>query len=91
MCKRNGNPKRSSRFLCVKHLGENYLGAGIQRGRKQREKYHIKDLYCLKCKEVTKCIEIRWCDTYDEIKDKSKEIHDKYYPPKENNNDRKRG
>ena len=88
MCKRNGNPKRSSRFLCVKHLGENYLGAGIQRGRKQREKYHIKDLYCLKCKEVTKCIEIRWCDIYDEVYEKAVEIREKYYPTENNISER---
>lgn len=31
MCKRNGNSKRASRFLCIKHMGENYIGAGIQR------------------------------------------------------------
>ncbi len=27
--------------------------------KSQREKYHIKDLYCIKCKEVTKHIEVR--------------------------------
>ena len=49
-----GNPKRSSRFLCYKHLGENYIGSGIQRYGHQREKFHCKDLFCLQCNEITK-------------------------------------
>ena len=28
----------------------------------QREKYHIKDLYCVKCKNITKYIEVRNLD-----------------------------
>lgn len=28
----------------------------------QREKYHIKDLYCVKCNKVTKYIEVRNLD-----------------------------
>ena len=35
-----GNPKRVSRFICCKHLGENYIGSGIQRYGHQREKFH---------------------------------------------------
>lgn len=31
-----------------------------------REKGHIKDLYCAKCKRVTKFKEIRECDLIDE-------------------------
>ena len=60
-------------------MGENQLGAGIQRG-KQRGKFHIKDLYCPVCFNITKNIEIRWCDTYNEVYDKALEIMDKYYP-----------
>lgn len=85
MCKnKNGNPKRSSRFLCIKHLGENYLGAGIQRGGKQREKYHIKNLFCPVCGDVEKCMEIRYCDTYEEIYARMLKIRSNYYIDVEN-------
>lgn len=83
MCKRNGNSKRASRFLCIKHMGENYIGAGIQRSN-QREKWHVKDLYCMFCKCITKNMEIRWCDTYEEIYNKAINVRNKYY--KENIN-----
>lgn len=73
---------RSSRFLCIKHLGENYLGAGIQRGGHQREKFHVKNLYCLHCKSISRCLEIRWCDTYEEVYDKAVELRQEYYPEK---------
>lgn len=85
MCKRNGNPKRSSRFICIKHLGENYLGAGIQRGGHQREKFHVKNLYCLHCKSISRCLEIRWCDTYEEVYNKAVELRAKYYPEETEN------
>lgn len=84
MCKRNGNPKKASRFICCKHMGENYLGQGIQRGGHQREKWHTKDLYCMSCKCITKNIEIRWCDTYDEVYDRAVRTRGKYYPKMEN-------
>lgn len=43
-----GNPKRSSKFLCLNCMKINELGSGIQRGGHQREKWHIKDLvYCI--------------------------------------------
>ena len=41
-----GNPKRSSKFLCLNCMKINELGSGIQRGGHQREKWHIKDLTC---------------------------------------------
>ena len=70
----------------------NPCGSGIQRGGHQREKYHIKDLMCLNCKDedITKNIEVRWCDNYDEIYKKAVEIRSRYYQ-EENNNDRKAG
>lgn len=74
-----GTPKRASRFLCIKHMGENFLGAGIQRGKRQREKYHIKDLYCPICGSIEKCIEIRWCDTYEDVYNKAMKIREEYY------------
>ena len=73
-----GNPKRSSRFICLKCLKENQLGSGIQRAN-QREKGHVKDLYCLQCKAVTKNLEVRYCDSFDEMMDKAEELHREYY------------
>lgn len=34
----------------------------LPRCRKQREKGHIKDLWCLRCKQVTQHVEVRSCD-----------------------------
>ena len=73
-----GNPKRSSRFICLSHVGINEIGNGIQRSN-QREKYHVKDLFCTCCKQETKHIEIRHCDWMDEIIGKAKELHREYY------------
>lgn len=74
-----GNPKKSSRFICLSHIGENYVGSGIQRGRFQREKKHIKDLYCCQCKKVTKNLEVRYCDDFQKMMDASFDLHFKYY------------
>lgn len=80
MCKRNGNPKRMSRFICLKCLTENRLGEGIQRGKHQRSKYHVKDLTCFNCNgEVTKNLEVRFCDNYDEVFQKATEVRGEYY------------
>ena len=76
-----GNPKRSSRFICCKCLKENRLGSGIQRAN-QREKGHIKDLYCLQCQDTTKNLEVRYCDSFDEMMDKAEELHREYYSEK---------
>lgn len=81
-----GNPKHSSRFICLCHLGENMVGAGIQR-RRQREKYHIKDLMCMNpnCPcygQITKNIEVRWCDDFEEIMEKATIIRSLYYDDK---------
>ena len=54
------------------------LASGIQRQR-QREQKHVKDLYCLKCGEVTKCIEVRFCDSYEEIFEAAKIKRENYY------------
>lgn len=86
MCRcKNGNPKKSSHFICIKHQGENCLGAGIQRGGHQREKWHRKDLYCVKCREVTKNLEVRWCDDYIEAYEIAEKLREEYYPETENN------
>ena len=74
-----GNPKTASRFICCKHLGENFIGQGIQRGSRQREKYHIKDLFCMQCACVTKCIECRWCDDYEKVMEQADKLHKEIY------------
>ena len=69
MCRyKMGNPKKKSQFYYLKQLGRN-----------QREKWHIKDLYCPICNEVVKCLEIRHCDWLEEIKDKAEKLHIEYY------------
>ena len=79
MCRyKNGNPKRQSRFICLHCMNENMVVAGIQR-KQQREKGHIKDISCLYCKSITKNIEIRYCDSYDEIYELAKNKRENYY------------
>lgn len=80
MCKRNGNPKHSSKFICLRCLKENQVGDGIPR-IKTKEKGHIKDIVCL-CtglKEKTKNLEVRWCDSFTERMEYAKEIQKNYY------------
>ena len=77
-----GNPKRSSKFICLHCLQINQLGSGIQRGGKQREKWHVKDLTCFNksCNgTITKNLEVRWCDDLLEAMDKAERIRGKYY------------
>ena len=76
-----GNPKRSSRFICCKCLKENQLGSGIQRAD-QREEAHVTDLTCLnpRCNgDITKNIEVRYCDSFNEMMQKAEELHREYY------------
>ena len=86
MCRcRMGNPKKMSRFICLKHCGENHVLDGLQRGGHQREKKHIKDLTCINpgCNgDVTKNIEVRYCDSFDEMMRKAEELHREYYSEK---------
>lgn len=76
MCKRNGNPKRRSKFYCLK-CGEEIMD-GIQRAS-QREKEHVKDLYCYLCKGEVKAVEVRYCDDEREILGKIPELRERYY------------
>lgn len=90
---KNGNPKRSSWFLCLHCMKINQLGTGIQRIGHQREKYHVKDLMCVNpgCNGLTtKNLEIRWCDTYEDVYKKALRLRENYYPA-ENNMDREDG
>lgn len=82
MCRcKNGNPKRQSRFICCKCLKENFVGVGIQRSN-QREKGHIKNITCINpgCNGiVTKNIEVRYCDNFQEMINKAEKLHVTYY------------
>ena len=83
MCRcRFGNPKKMSRFICCNCLKENFVGFGIQRGGKQREKGHVKDLTCINsgCDgNVTKNIEVRYCDSFQEMMTKAEKLHIELY------------
>ena len=78
---RMGNPKKMSRWICLYCMKENHVGDGIQRGGKQREKNHIKDLVCIctKLECTTKNLEVRYCDNFQEMMNKAKELRPKYY------------
>ena len=77
MCRcRMGNPKKMSRFICLKCLQVGITG--IQR-KSQREKYHVKDLFCVYCKQETKHIEVRHCDWIGEVMMRAEELHREYY------------
>ena len=62
-------------------MKENHVGDGIQRGGKQREKNHIKDLVCIctKLECTTKNLEVRYCDNFQEMMNKAIELRPKYY------------
>ena len=65
MC-RAGRPDRKSKFICLS-CGRVIMD-GIQRKR-TREKYHVKDLYCLYERKDSKAVEVRWCDSINDIKE----------------------
>ena len=73
-CK-NGNPKKKSEFICLS-CGRIIMD-GIQRPR-QREKDHIKDLFCVFEGKDVKSIEVRWCDDVNEIRAKIPELKREY-------------
>lgn len=53
------NGKLNSQFICLKCLRSDGLPNGILRLHNMKGKNHIKDLYCVHCREVTKCLEVR--------------------------------
>lgn len=77
--RRSGNPKKQSRFICLKCGKMDGTMNGIQRIHGQREKGHVKDLYCVHCKEITKCLEVRWCDYLPDMTNRSEKMRSKYY------------
>ena len=75
-----GNPKKMSRFICIRCLKENVVGQNIQR-KSQREKGHVKDLICL-CtglQDITKNVEVRYCDNFQEMMIKAENLHKEIY------------
>lgn len=74
-----GNPKKKSRFICLKCGKMDQCIDGIQRNGREREKYHIKDMWCCHCKEETKCLEVRYKDYLPDILQRAEILHDKYY------------
>ena len=70
--------KKSSEFICLSCLDwkTTYI-RDIQR-HQQREPFHIKDNGCLRCGEV-KTMEVRYCDSFQEMMDKAVELHKEYY------------
>ena len=51
----------------VIHICRNKMGnEGIQR-KSQREKFHMKDLFCCHCNMKTRHMEIRHCDWLEKI------------------------
>lgn len=73
------NPKKQSRFLCLKCGSMDGCIEGIQRNGHEREKYHIKDLWCCNCKETTHCLEIRHNDYFPDMRGKAEQLHRKFY------------
>lgn len=63
--KRFGNPERSSTFICLECRKENM--PGIQRNL-SKEWGHVKTMYCPWCNEVTKNVEVRFMDNYEEVR-----------------------
>lgn len=60
----------------------NFVGFGIQRGGKQREKNHVKDLTCINhgCdRTITKNLEVRYCDDFAEMMEQAEKLHMEYY------------
>ena len=75
---KNGNPKRSSSFICLKCLYWKFTYIqGIQRSN-QRELGHIKDNVCSHCGEV-KTMEVRHCDYLPDIMKKAIRKHNELY------------
>ena len=79
---RHANPKMKSDFICLNCLQLSVKG--LQRYKRQREKFHIKDLFCHHCLKTTKQIEVRYCDYFPEVVEEANQLHIKYYGGDEN-------
>lgn len=59
----------------------------VASGKHQRAKWHIKDLTCFnpECAGmITKNIEVRFCDSYEDVFQKAMEIRSNYYEVENN-------
>ena len=80
-----GNPRKSSRFICLNCLQSDLVtGEGIQRRHGQRNENHIKDLWCCRCRDTVKTLEVRYFDDYEEKLTEAKELRKEYYEMEEN-------
>lgn len=62
-----GTPTKASKFICLKCLQADLTTCdGIQRRHEQRNKNHIKDMWCCRCKENVKTLEVRFFDNYEQ-------------------------
>lgn len=86
---KNGNPKKCSRFICLHCLQENFVVDGLQR-RHQRPNNHVKDVWCLDCNIISKNLEVRFCDDFNEKMEVARQIRNEYYS-EENTNNKKVG
>lgn len=66
----------------IKCCRTNHVLDGLQRNKGQREKYQIKDVFCINCQDITKNIEVRYYDSFDEMMDKAESLHGEYYNEK---------
>ena len=44
-----------------------------------KEQGHVKDLYCVHCHDVTKCLEIRNRDYLPDVMDQARDLAEEYY------------
>lgn len=59
-------------------------GEGIQRRYGQRNENHIKDLWCCRCRDTVKTLEVRYFDDYEEKLTEAKDLRKEYYEMEEN-------
>lgn len=74
-----GNPKKKSSFVCLRCKRKDGTIDGIQRLHGQREKMHVKDMYCCHCKMEIKALEIRYNDYLPELEEVIEELHEEFY------------
>lgn len=72
-----GNPKKRSRYICLNCLKMDGCMSGIQRIHGQREKFHIKDMWCIHCGKEIKALEVRYNDYLPEVMDMANKLHEK--------------
>lgn len=78
--KRNGKPKKGSRFICLKCLKmDGCTCNGIQRIWGLREGDHRKTQWCAFCKEEVRALEVREIDYLPDKMEIANMLHDKYY------------